>query len=150
MDLIFTEEQHAAAEDRGRRGAAARPARHRHLCAVLGPGERVLDMTGEHTGAREQFKHPAAAFQAVAVQAAERYIDLRAMPATRHTPSAPPGGPELPAVQTAQHLHGGSGADNDSLSRTATTPGSSTWNWRSARRRRTRRARDTLAAHPLG
>ncbi|MGW4563932.1 acyl-CoA dehydrogenase family protein [Streptomyces sp. NPDC004561] len=104
-------------------------------CALaLGLGERVLDMTGEYTGRREQFGHPIATFQAVAVQAADRYIDLRAMAATlwqaawRIASGAP--GP-LPAagdvavakiwaaegvrrvVQTAQHLHGGFGADTD-------------------------------------
>ncbi|MCF3129119.1 acyl-CoA dehydrogenase family protein [Streptomyces olivochromogenes] len=104
-------------------------------CALaLGLGERVLGMTSEYTGKREQFGHPIATFQAVAVQAADRYIDLRAMEATlwqaawRIGSGAP--GP-LPAsgdvavakiwasegvrrvVQTAQHLHGGFGADTD-------------------------------------
>lgn len=104
-------------------------------CALaLGLGERVLRMTGEYTGEREQFGFPIATFQAVAVQAADRYIDLRAMEATlwqaawRIASGAP--GP-LPAagdvavakiwaaegvrrvVQTAQHLHGGFGADVD-------------------------------------
>ncbi|MHC3470215.1 acyl-CoA dehydrogenase family protein [Streptomyces sp. 7R007] len=102
-------------------------------CALaLGLGERVLRMTSEYTGKREQFGHPVATFQAVAVQAADRYIDLRAMEATlwqaawRITSGAPGA---LPAsgdvavakiwasegvrrvVQTAQHLHGGFGAD---------------------------------------
>ncbi|MFI7139600.1 acyl-CoA dehydrogenase family protein [Streptomyces massasporeus] len=104
-------------------------------CALaLGLGERVLRMTGEYTAGREQFGFPIATFQAVAVQAADRYIDLRAMEATlwqaawRIASGAP--GP-LPAagdvavakiwaaegvrrvVQTAQHLHGGFGADVD-------------------------------------
>ncbi|KOX00632.1 acyl-CoA dehydrogenase [Streptomyces sp. NRRL B-1140] len=104
-------------------------------CALaLGLGERVLRMTAEYTGEREQFGFPIATFQAVAVQAADRYIDLRAMEATlwqaawRIASGAP--GP-LPAagdvavakiwaaegvrrvVQTAQHLHGGFGADVD-------------------------------------
>ncbi|MGW1539519.1 acyl-CoA dehydrogenase family protein [Streptomyces sp. NPDC002309] len=102
-------------------------------CALaLGLGERVLRMTGEYTGKREQFGHPIATFQAVAVQAADRYIDLRAMEATLwqaawRISSGAPGA--LPAagdvavakiwasegvrrvVQTAQHLHGGFGAD---------------------------------------
>ncbi|WP_031072007.1 acyl-CoA dehydrogenase family protein [Streptomyces sp. NRRL S-118] len=102
-------------------------------CALaLGLGEQVLTMTSAYTGKREQFGFPVATFQAVAVQAADRYIDLRAMEATlwqaawRITTGA--GGP-LPAsadiavakiwasegvrrvVQTAQHLHGGFGAD---------------------------------------
>ncbi|MGW3029891.1 acyl-CoA dehydrogenase family protein [Streptomyces sp. NPDC001178] len=102
-------------------------------CALaLGLGERVLSMTSEYTGKREQFGHPVATFQAVAVQAADRYIDLRAMEATLwqaawRIASGAPG--VLPAsgdvavakiwasegvrrvVQTAQHLHGGFGAD---------------------------------------
>ncbi|MEU4919087.1 acyl-CoA dehydrogenase family protein [Streptomyces parvus] len=104
-------------------------------CALaLGLGERVLAMTAEYTGGREQFGFPVATFQAVAVQAADRYIDLRAMEATLWQAawriSADAGGP-LPAagdvavakiwasdgvrrvVQTAQHLHGGFGADTD-------------------------------------
>ncbi|MGW1168721.1 acyl-CoA dehydrogenase family protein [Streptomyces sp. NPDC002550] len=104
-------------------------------CALaLGLGERVLTMTAEYTGKREQFGYPIATFQAVAVQAADRYIDLRAMGATLwqaawRIASGAPGA--LPAagdvavakiwaaegvrrvVQTAQHLHGGFGADTD-------------------------------------
>ncbi|MGW3334753.1 acyl-CoA dehydrogenase family protein [Streptomyces rubiginosohelvolus] len=104
-------------------------------CALaLGLGERVLAMTAEYTGKREQFGFPVATFQAVAVQAADRYIDLRAMEATLWQAawriSTDAGGP-LPAAgdvavakiwasdgvrrvaQTAQHLHGGFGADTD-------------------------------------
>ncbi|MEU2288164.1 acyl-CoA dehydrogenase family protein [Streptomyces sp. NPDC013178] len=104
-------------------------------CALaLGLGERVLRMTSDYTGKREQFGHPIASFQAVAVQAADRYIDLRAMEVTLwqaawRIASGAPGA--LPAtgdiavakiwasegvrriVQTAQHLHGGFGADVD-------------------------------------
>ncbi|WP_431043314.1 acyl-CoA dehydrogenase family protein [Streptomyces sp. P1-3] len=60
----------------------------RHLlttgtCALaLGLATRVLAMTSEYTGKREQFGFPLATFQAVAVQAADRYIDQRAMEAT--------------------------------------------------------------------
>ncbi|MEV4915265.1 acyl-CoA dehydrogenase family protein [Streptomyces tirandamycinicus] len=110
-------------------------------CALaLGLGERVLSMTSEYTGKREQFGFPIATFQAVAVQAADRYIDLRAMEATLWQAAwrlgAPAGrngsvGGPLPVsgdvavakiwasegvrrvVQTAQHLHGGFGADTD-------------------------------------
>ncbi|MFC5801123.1 acyl-CoA dehydrogenase family protein [Streptomyces formicae] len=104
-------------------------------CALaLGLGERVLSMTSEYTGKREQFGFPVATFQAVAVQAADRYIDLRAMEATlwqaawRIATGAggalPPAGDIAVAkiwasegvrrvVQTAQHLHGGFGADTD-------------------------------------
>ncbi|MFI9352973.1 acyl-CoA dehydrogenase family protein [Streptomyces lydicus] len=104
-------------------------------CALaLGLGERVLALTSDYTSKREQFGFPVATFQAVAVQAADRFIDLRAMEATlwqaawRITTDAP--GPLPPAgdiavakiwasegvrrvVQTAQHLHGGFGADTD-------------------------------------
>ncbi|PIM70625.1 acyl-CoA dehydrogenase [Streptomyces sp. JV178] len=104
-------------------------------CALaLGLGEGVLTMTGEYTGKREQFGHPIASFQAVAVQAADRYIDLRAMEATLWqaawrissgaTGALPSAGDVAVAkiwasegvrrvVQTAQHLHGGFGADVD-------------------------------------
>ncbi|MER5911939.1 acyl-CoA dehydrogenase family protein [Streptomyces sp. NPDC001982] len=104
-------------------------------CALaLGLGERVLRMTSEYTGKREQFGYPIATFQAVAVQTADRYIDLRAMEATlwqaawRIASGAlgalPLAGDVAVAkiwasdgvrriVQTAQHLHGGFGADTD-------------------------------------
>ncbi|MCT4354850.1 acyl-CoA/acyl-ACP dehydrogenase [Streptomyces sp. Je 1-79] len=104
-------------------------------CALaLGLGENVLSMTSQYTGKREQFGHPVATFQAVAVQAADRYIDLRAMEVTLWQAawriSTGAGGPLPPAadiavakiwasegvrrvVQTAQHLHGGFGADTD-------------------------------------
>ncbi|MEW1637814.1 acyl-CoA dehydrogenase family protein [Streptomyces sp. NPDC093801] len=107
-------------------------------CALaLGLGERVLAMTSGYTSKREQFGFPVATFQAVAVQAADRYIDLRAMEVTLwqaawrlDAATGAAGGP-LPAsgdvavakiwasegvrrvVQTAQHLHGGFGADTD-------------------------------------
>ncbi|MER6672186.1 acyl-CoA dehydrogenase family protein [Streptomyces sp. NPDC000983] len=104
-------------------------------CAqALGLGGRVLRMTSEYTGKREQFGFPLATFQAVAVQAADRYIDLKAMEATlwqaawrittRAPGSLPVAGDVAVAkiwasegvrrvVQTAQHLHGGFGADVD-------------------------------------
>ncbi|MER6212670.1 acyl-CoA dehydrogenase family protein [Streptomyces sp. NPDC001674] len=107
-------------------------------CALaLGLGEAVLAMTSGYTSKREQFGFPVATFQAVAVQAADRYIDLRAMEATLwqaawrlDAATGAAGGP-LPVagdvavaktwasegvrrvVQTAQHLHGGFGADTD-------------------------------------
>lgn len=104
-------------------------------CALaLGLGQAVLAMTSAYTAKREQFGFPVATFQAVAVQAADRYIDLRAMEATlwqaawRISSGAngalPPAGDVAVAkiwasegvrrvVQTAQHLHGGFGADTD-------------------------------------
>ncbi|MEU6373772.1 acyl-CoA dehydrogenase family protein [Streptomyces sp. NPDC046909] len=112
----------------------------RHLLTVgtcaqaLGLGRQVLRMTSEYTGKREQFGFPVATFQAVAVQAADRYIDLKAMEATlwqaawrigSGTQGALPVSGEVAVakiwasegvrrvVQTAQHLHGGFGADVD-------------------------------------
>ncbi|OPG01901.1 acyl-CoA dehydrogenase [Streptomyces sp. GKU 895] len=112
----------------------------RHLLAVgtcaqaLGLGRQVLRMTSEYTGKREQFGFPVATFQAVAVQAADRYIDLKAMEATLWQAAwrlgagaqgtLPVSGEVAVAkiwasegarriVQTAQHLHGGFGADVD-------------------------------------
>ncbi|WP_406452198.1 acyl-CoA/acyl-ACP dehydrogenase [Streptomyces sp. NBC_00876] len=104
-------------------------------CALaLGLGETVLAMTSQYTGKREQFGFPVATFQSVAVQAADRYIDLRAMEvtlwqaawriATGESGALPPAGDIAVAkiwasdgvrrvVQTAQHLHGGFGADTD-------------------------------------
>ncbi|WP_418958093.1 acyl-CoA dehydrogenase family protein [Streptomyces tritici] len=104
-------------------------------CALaLGLGERVLDMTARYTGTREQFGFPVATFQAVAMQAADRYIDLRAMEVTLWqaawrlaggTNGALPIAADIAVakiwaaegvrrvVQTAQHLHGGFGADTD-------------------------------------
>ncbi|MFI8422060.1 acyl-CoA dehydrogenase family protein [Streptomyces sp. NPDC085479] len=104
-------------------------------CALaLGLGEQVLTMTSQYTGKREQFGHPVATFQAVAVQTADRYIDLRAMEATlwqaawrvsTAAETALPAEADLAVakiwaaegvrrvVQTAQHLHGGFGADTD-------------------------------------
>ncbi|MGW7073263.1 acyl-CoA dehydrogenase family protein [Streptomyces sp. NPDC054855] len=104
-------------------------------CALaLGLGENVLSMTSEYTGKREQFGFPVATFQAVAVQAADRYIDLRAMEVTLWQAAwriSTGASGALPAtgdvavakiwasdgvrrvVQTAQHLHGGFGSDTD-------------------------------------
>ncbi|WP_369216922.1 acyl-CoA dehydrogenase family protein [Streptomyces flavofungini] len=104
-------------------------------CALaLGLGEGVLGMTSDYTSKREQFGHPVATFQAVAVQTADRYIDLRAMEVTlwqaawrisTGADSALPTAGDVAVakiwasdgvrrvVQTAQHLHGGFGADTD-------------------------------------
>ncbi|MET8678395.1 acyl-CoA dehydrogenase family protein [Streptomyces sp. NPDC004647] len=110
-------------------------------CALaLGLGQGVLGMTSEYTSKREQFGFPVATFQAVAVQAADRYTDLRAMEVTLWQAAwrlaasqggdTGAGGPLPPAgdmavakiwasegvrrvVQTAQHLHGGFGADTN-------------------------------------
>ncbi|MZD03996.1 acyl-CoA dehydrogenase [Streptomyces sp. SID5785] len=104
-------------------------------CALaLGLGTAALRMTSDYAGKREQFGYPIATFQAVAVQAADRYIDLRAMEATLWQAAwrictgangaLPVAGDVAVAktwasegvrriVQTAQHLHGGFGADID-------------------------------------
>jgi alkylation response protein AidB-like acyl-CoA dehydrogenase len=104
-------------------------------CALaLGLGETALSMTSKYTGKREQFGFPVATFQSVAVQAADRYIDLRAMEVTlwqaawrisTGTAGALPVAGDIAVakiwasdgvrriVQTAQHLHGGFGADTD-------------------------------------
>ncbi|MFB7833161.1 acyl-CoA dehydrogenase family protein [Streptomyces sp. NPDC056056] len=104
-------------------------------CALaLGLGEAVLTMTSQYTGKREQFGHPVATFQAVAVQTADRYIDLRAIEVTlwqaawrlsSGAEAALPAEGDIAVakiwasegvrrvVQTAQHLHGGFGADTD-------------------------------------
>ncbi|MES9505627.1 acyl-CoA dehydrogenase family protein [Streptomyces sp. NPDC000609] len=104
-------------------------------CALaLGLGEAVLAMTSQYTGKREQFGFPVATFQSVAVQTADRYIDLRAMEVTLWQAAwriSTGAAGALPAegdiavakiwasdgvrrvVQTAQHLHGGFGADTD-------------------------------------
>ncbi|MFF2850093.1 acyl-CoA dehydrogenase family protein [Streptomyces sp. NPDC058001] len=104
-------------------------------CALaLGLGETVLRMTSTYTGKREQFGFPVATFQAVAVQAADRYIDLRAMEATlwqaawrisTEADGALPASGDVAVAkiwasegvrrvaQTAQHLHGGFGADTE-------------------------------------
>ena len=105
------------------------------LC--LGLGEQILRITSDYTSKREQFGHVVATFQAVAMQAADRYIDLRAMEVTLWQAAWRIGldEPELPGrlplaadlatakvwsaegvrtiASTAQHLHGGIGADLD-------------------------------------
>lgn len=95
-------------------------------CALaLGLGTAVLRMTSDYASKREQFGHPIASFQAVAMQSADRYIDLRAMQVTLWQAAwrlhpldvsvakiwASDGVRRV--VQTAQHLHGGFGADTD-------------------------------------
>jgi 3-oxo-4-pregnene-20-carboxyl-CoA dehydrogenase beta subunit len=98
-------------------------------CAVAdGVLAGALDLTTEHVRAREQFGRPLAAFQGVALQAADVYVAARTLHlatqracwrlhhrldadedlavaaywACTHTPAA---------VQTCHHLHGGTGVD---------------------------------------
>ena len=109
------------------------------LC--LGLGEQILRMTADYTGKRQQFGHPIATFQAVSMQVADRYIDLRAMEVTlwqaawriglagsadgTDDPERIPLAADLATAKvwsaegvrsvaaSAQHLHGGMGADLD-------------------------------------
>ena len=101
------------------------------LCAIqLGVAEEALRRTAEYTRTRKQFGRPIAAFQGVALRAADAYIDLEAMRATLQQAAwrvaaglparaevavakwwACRGGQRV--VHTAQHLHGGIGADID-------------------------------------
>jgi alkylation response protein AidB-like acyl-CoA dehydrogenase len=101
------------------------------LCATqVGVVEEALRSTAEYTSGRKQFGKPIATFQGVALRAADAYIDVEAMRATavqaawrlaRGLPAskevvaakwwASRGGHRV--VHTAQHLHGGMGADVD-------------------------------------
>lgn len=129
-------------------------------CALaLGLGEGVLGMTSEYTSKREQFGFPVATFQAVAVQAADRYIDLRAMEVTLWQAAwriSTGAGvrfrrPETWPSPRSGHRKGYGGscrprsictegsAPTPTIRCTGTTPGPSSLSWRSGRRRRTRR-----------
>lgn len=99
------------------------------LCGI---SARVLAMTAEYVSGRVQFGHPLATFQGVALRAADRYIDSRAMqaalwdavyaitengigsPRARYAVAtarvwAADGARRV--VSSAQHLHGGFGVD---------------------------------------
>ncbi|WP_143765105.1 acyl-CoA dehydrogenase family protein [Catenulispora acidiphila] len=99
------------------------------LCGIAA---RALAMTAEYVGGRVQFGHPLATFQGVALSAADRYIDSRAMqaalwdavyaiaengissPRARYAIAtarvwAADGARRV--VGSAQHLHGGFGVD---------------------------------------
>lgn len=98
-------------------------------CAVqLGVAEQALRLTAEYTSTRKQFGRPIATFQGVALRAADAYIDVEAMrsvfwEAAWRVGADLPASAELAAaawwgciagqrvVHTAQHLHGGIGAD---------------------------------------
>ena len=101
------------------------------LCATMvGVCEKALELTAEHTKAREQFDRPLATFQAVAQRAADAYIDTEAVRLTTWQAAwrlsenlsaadevavakfwAAEGGQRV--VHAAQHLHGGLGVDRD-------------------------------------
>lgn len=99
------------------------------LCGIAA---RALAMTSEYVSGRVQFGHPLATFQGVALRAADRYIDSRAMHAAlwdavhtlaEHDLSSPRVRYAVAAakiwaadgarrvVSSAQHLHGGFGVD---------------------------------------
>ncbi|WP_370356340.1 acyl-CoA dehydrogenase family protein [Catenulispora sp. MAP12-49] len=99
------------------------------LCGIAA---RALAMTAEYVGGRVQFGHPLATFQGVALRAADRYIDSRAMQAAlwdavhaiaAHGINSPRARYAIAAakiwaadgarrvVGSAQHLHGGFGVD---------------------------------------
>ena len=101
------------------------------LCAIgVGVAERALELTAAYTSERKQFGSPLGSFQAVQQRAADAYIDVEAMRVTMweaawrisegldadHAVSvakfwAAEGGQRV--VSSAQHLHGGMGADID-------------------------------------
>lgn len=99
------------------------------LCGIAA---RVLAMTSEYVSGRVQFGHPLATFQGVALRAADRYIDCRAMQAALWDAAiavadsdhaSPRVGYAVATakiwaadgarrvVGSAQHLHGGFGVD---------------------------------------
>ena len=99
------------------------------LCGIA---SRALAMTAEYVSGRVQFGHPLATFQGVALRAADRYIDSRAMQAalwdavyaiTENGISSPRARYAVATakvwaadgarrvVGSAQHLHGGFGVD---------------------------------------
>lgn len=94
----------------------------------LGVAQEALRRTAEYVSERKQFERPVGSFQGVALRAADGYIDLEAMRTTLYQlcwrldqglPSegearvakywACEGGHRI--AHTAQHLHGGMGAD---------------------------------------
>jgi hypothetical protein len=101
------------------------------VCAIqLGVAGESLRRTAEYTKARRQFGRPIAAFQAVSLRVADAWIDLEAMRSTLleaawRLSAGLPARAEVAAAKwwasrggqriahTAQHLHGGIGADVD-------------------------------------
>ncbi len=101
------------------------------LCALgVGVAERALELTAAYTSERQQFGQPLGALQAVQQRAADAYIDVEAMRVTMWQAAwrisegldadrevaiskfwAAEGGQRV--VSSAQHLHGGVGADID-------------------------------------
>jgi alkylation response protein AidB-like acyl-CoA dehydrogenase len=108
-------------EARGMVGVAA---------TMLGVAAEALRRTAEYTGARRQFEKPIGSFQGVSLRAADGYIDVECMRSTLwqalwKLDSGLPADVEIAVakwwsshgghrvVHTAQHLHGGTGADTD-------------------------------------
>jgi alkylation response protein AidB-like acyl-CoA dehydrogenase len=101
------------------------------LCALgVGVAERALELTAAYTSERKQFDKPLGSFQAVQQRAADAYVDVEAMRVTMWQAAwrisegleaerevriakfwAAEGGQRV--VSSAQHLHGGMGADID-------------------------------------
>jgi alkylation response protein AidB-like acyl-CoA dehydrogenase len=98
-------------------------------CALqLGIAEQALRLTAEYTATRKQFGRPIGSFQGVALRAADAYVDVEAMrsvywEAAWRVSQGLPADAEIAVatwwacaagqrvVHTAQHLHGGIGAD---------------------------------------
>ena len=101
------------------------------LCAIsLGVAEEALRRTAEYASSRKQFERPIGAFQGVAMRAADGFIDVEAMRSTYwqavwRVDQGLPAEAEVATarwwacraghrvVHTAQHVHGGIGADTD-------------------------------------
>jgi alkylation response protein AidB-like acyl-CoA dehydrogenase len=101
------------------------------LCALgVGVAERALELTASYASERKQFERPLGSFQAVQQRAADAYVDVLAMRTTMWQAAwrlsegleadreigiakfwAAEGGQRV--VSSAQHLHGGLGADID-------------------------------------
>ena len=124
FDMTQAEHIEGDATDLARRAVVA-------LCAVgVGVAERSLEITAAYTSERKQFEKPLGSFQAVQQRAADAYIDVEAMRVTMWQAAwrisegldadrevaiakvwAAEGGQRV--VSSAQHLHGGMGADID-------------------------------------
>ena len=101
------------------------------LCALaLGVVDRALRITAQYTTQRKQFDRPIASFQAVQQRAADAWIDVESIRLTTwqaawRLDAGLPASEEIRVakfwasdaghriVYTAQHLHGGIGADVD-------------------------------------
>ena len=108
-------------EARGMLGVAA---------TMLGVADEALRRTAEYTGTRRQFDKPIGSFQGVSLRAADGYIDVECMRSTLwqalwKLDTGLPADVEIGVakwwsshgghrvIHTAQHLHGGTGADTD-------------------------------------